>query len=106
MNIYKADFSGLVRSYKYSEIPSPFYLAADKYRVDVIAGEAVSATPANRFVGQQELQGFEAVRYRSESGDFRTGCSKCEQCHFKGFFRSEHRRELQRRLYLDNDSQR
>ena len=46
VNIYKADFSGLVRSYKYSEIPSPFYLAADKYRVDVIAGEAVSATPA------------------------------------------------------------
>lgn len=46
VNIYKADYSGLVRSYSYSEIPSPLYLASDKYRVDVIAGEAVSANPA------------------------------------------------------------
>lgn len=45
VNIYKADFSGLVRSYTYSDIPSPMYLAADKYRVDVLAGEAVAATP-------------------------------------------------------------
>ena len=45
VNIYKADYSGLVRSYKYSDIPSPLYLAADKYRVDVIAGEAVSQSP-------------------------------------------------------------
>ena len=45
VNIYKADYSGLVRSYTYSEIPSPLYLAADKYRVDVIAGEAVAETP-------------------------------------------------------------
>lgn len=46
VNIYKADYSGLVRSYVYSEIPSPLYLAADKYRVDIIAGEAVAANPA------------------------------------------------------------
>ena len=46
VNIYKADFSGLVRSYRYSDIPSAIYLAADSYRVDVIAGEAVSASPA------------------------------------------------------------
>ena len=46
VNIYKADYSGLVRSYDYSAIPSPLYLAADKYRVDVIAGEAVAKTPA------------------------------------------------------------
>lgn len=45
VNIYKADYSGLVRSYRYSDIPSPLYLAADKYRVDVIAGEAVSQNP-------------------------------------------------------------
>ena len=44
VNIYKADFSGLVRSYTYSDIPSPMYLAADKYRVDVLAGEAVATT--------------------------------------------------------------
>ena len=46
VKIYKADFSGLVRSYNYSEIPSPFYLAADSYRVDVEAGEAVAANPS------------------------------------------------------------
>ena len=46
VNIYKADFSGLVRSYRYSAIPSSIYLAADSYRVDVLAGEAVAASPA------------------------------------------------------------
>ncbi|MBR5836866.1 MAG: DUF4493 domain-containing protein [Bacteroidales bacterium] len=46
VNIYKADFSGLVRSYRYSDIPSEIYLAADSYRVDVIAGETVSESPA------------------------------------------------------------
>ena len=46
VKIYKADFSGLVRSYTYSAMPSPFYLAADTYRVDVEAGEAVSANPS------------------------------------------------------------
>ena len=46
VNIYKADFSGLVRSYPYNDIPSPLYLAADSYRVDVIAGEATAANPA------------------------------------------------------------
>ena len=46
VNIYKADFSGLVRSYTYGNMPSPFYLAADAYRVDVVAGEAAKETPA------------------------------------------------------------
>lgn len=46
VNVYKADFSGLVRSYQYSQMPSPFYLAADAYRVDVEAGESVKANPA------------------------------------------------------------
>lgn len=46
VNIYNADFSGLVRSYNYAEIPSPFYLKAGDYRVDVIAGESTSASPA------------------------------------------------------------
>lgn len=45
VNIYKSNFDGLVRSYKYSEIPSPFYLIEDSYRVDVLAGEAVAETP-------------------------------------------------------------
>ena len=46
VKIYKADFSGLVRSYTYDNMPSPFYLAADTYRVDVIAGEAAMESPA------------------------------------------------------------
>lgn len=45
VNIYKADFSGLVRSYTYSTMPSSFYLAADSYRVDVLAGEIVEENP-------------------------------------------------------------
>ena len=45
VKIYKSDFSGLVRSYTYANIPSPFYLAADTYRVDVEAGESVAANP-------------------------------------------------------------
>ena len=45
VKIYKADFSGLVRSYTYNNMPSPFYLAADAYRVDVVAGEAAKETP-------------------------------------------------------------
>lgn len=45
VNIYKADYSGLVRSYSYNNIPSPLYLVADSYRVDVMAGEAVAANP-------------------------------------------------------------
>lgn len=46
VKIYKSDYSGLVRSYTYSDMPSPFYLFADEYRVDVEAGEAVAENPA------------------------------------------------------------
>lgn len=46
VNIYKADYSGLVRSYTYGQMPSMLYLAVDSYRVDVIAGEAAAASPS------------------------------------------------------------
>ena len=46
VNIYLDDFTGLVRTYPYGEMPSSLYLAANDYRVDVIAGEAVAANPA------------------------------------------------------------
>ena len=46
VRIYKTDFSGMVREYTYSDMPSPFYLAADSYRVDVEAGESVKNAPA------------------------------------------------------------
>lgn len=45
VNIYKKDFSGLVRSYPYTDMPSPFYLAVGDYRVDVLAGECVASEP-------------------------------------------------------------
>ena len=48
VNIYKGDLSGLVRSYRYSELPSSLYLRVIDcgYRVDVLAGEAVAEVPA------------------------------------------------------------
>lgn len=46
VNIYYADFSGLVRSYVYSEAPEKIWLPANDYRVDVLAGESVKASPA------------------------------------------------------------
>lgn len=60
VNIYKADYSGLVRSYAYAEIPSPLYLAADSYRVDVIAGEAVSSAPAAASWDSKSYKGSQA----------------------------------------------
>ena len=57
VDIYKADFSGKVRSYTYSNMPSPFYLAADTYRVDVIAGEAVKDEPAVASWEQKSYKG-------------------------------------------------
>jgi hypothetical protein len=50
VNIYYADKSGLVRSYTYAEMPSPFYLAAGEYRVDVLAGESVKISGFGTFV--------------------------------------------------------
>lgn len=47
VNIYYADFSGLVRSYAYSELPETIYLPANSYRVDVVAGEMTQANPQN-----------------------------------------------------------
>lgn len=41
VNIYYADYGGLVRSYSYQSLPETIYLPADSYRVDVAAGEIV-----------------------------------------------------------------
>lgn len=46
VNIYYADFSGLVRSYSYAETPEKIWLPANDYRVDVLAGESVKDSPA------------------------------------------------------------
>jgi len=43
INIYKADFSGLVRHYTYPHLPVEIYLAADSYRIDVLSGPITSS---------------------------------------------------------------
>lgn len=45
LDLYYADFSGLIRSYRYSELPEVIWLPANSYRVDVIAGEAAKDAP-------------------------------------------------------------
>ena len=57
VKIYKADFSGLVRSYVYSEMPSTLYLPADSYRIDVTAGELSKETPAAASWEQKSYKG-------------------------------------------------
>lgn len=59
VKIYKANHKGLVRSYTYSDMPSTLYLAADEYRVDVEAGEAVKAEPAPASWDQKSYKGSE-----------------------------------------------
>ena len=60
VKIYKADFSGKVREYVYSEMPSQIYLPAGEYRVDVAAGEAVKATPSAASWEQKSYSGSES----------------------------------------------
>lgn len=57
VNIYYADFSGLVRSYTYSQAPETIWLPANAYRVDVIAGEASKASPAPASWEQKSYKG-------------------------------------------------
>ncbi len=57
VKIYKADFSGLVRSYVYSEMPATLYLPADSYRIDVTAGELSKETPAAASWEQKSYRG-------------------------------------------------
>ena len=57
VKIYKDNFKGLVRDYTYNAMPSPFYLAAGSYRVDVAAGEMVKAQPALASWDQKSYKG-------------------------------------------------
>jgi len=61
VNIYYADFSGLVRTYKYSEAPAKVYLPVADYRVDVIAGEAAKATPVRATWDSKSYKGSSPV---------------------------------------------
>ena len=60
ISIYKADFSGKVREYKYSELPAAIYLPADNYRVDVLAGEAAAASPSRASWDRKSYAGSSA----------------------------------------------
>lgn len=57
VKIYKADFSGKVREYRYSEMPQALYLPADDYRVDVTAGECAAADPQSASWEQKSYSG-------------------------------------------------
>ena len=61
VSIYKGDFSGKVREYVYSQIPASIMLPADDYRVDVVAGELVKATPAVASWEQKSYKGSSDV---------------------------------------------
>ncbi len=65
VGIYKADFSGKVREYVYSQIPEAIYLPADDYRVDVVAGELVKETPAVASWDQKSYKGSSTVKIES-----------------------------------------
>ncbi len=76
VSIYYADFSGLVRSYRCSEMPQAVYLPAGNYRVDVEAGEMVRDHPANpsseqkSYAGSQEftITGGQTTQVSVEAG--------------------------------------
>ena len=59
VNIYYADFLGLVRTYRYGDAPEEIILPAGEYRVDVIAGEAAKETPAAASWEQKSYKGSE-----------------------------------------------
>lgn len=61
IRIYKADFSGLVRAYKYSEMPATLYLPADSYRIDVSAGEIAKDAPQIASWEQKSYKGSKEV---------------------------------------------
>ena len=62
VSIYKADFSGKVREYIYSQIPQYIYLPENDYRVDVVAGEQAKAEPAVASWDQVSYKGSSDVK--------------------------------------------
>ncbi len=57
VNIYHADYSGLVRTYRYAEKPQTIWLATGAYRVDVVAGEAAKSAPVAASWEQKSYKG-------------------------------------------------
>lgn len=69
IRIYKDDFSGMVRHYKYSELPQKIYLPAGGYRIDVLAGEAAKETPAYASWEQKSYKGSKTVSISAGSSE-------------------------------------
>lgn len=69
IRIYKDDFSGMVRHYKYSELPAKIYLPSGGYRVDVLAGEAAKETPAYASWEQKSYKGSKNVTISDGSSE-------------------------------------
>lgn len=67
VRIYKADFSGMVRQYKYSEIPASIYLPADDYRIDVKAGGSVMNPVVYASWDQKSYAGSENVTIKAST---------------------------------------
>ncbi len=67
VSIYKGDFSGKVRDYVYSELPSAIYLPADDYRIDVVAGEAAKEQGAAASWEQKSYSGSSDIKISSGS---------------------------------------
>ena len=67
VSIYKGDFSGKVRDYVYSELPSAIYLPADDYRIDVVAGEAAKEQGAAASWEQKSYKGSSDIKISAGS---------------------------------------
>ncbi|MCQ2176917.1 MAG: PCMD domain-containing protein [Bacteroidales bacterium] len=65
VNIYNGDFSGLVRSYGYTEVPAQIWLPCSRYRVDVVAGEAAKPEPRQACWESRSFFGSEYVDIRA-----------------------------------------
>ena len=61
VRIYKDDFSGMVRHYKYSQMPESVFLPVGGYRVDVLAGEAAKEAPSVASWDQKSYKGSAPV---------------------------------------------
>lgn len=69
--IYKPEYEGLIREYKYSDMPETIYLPVPKgdlkYRVDVYAGERVKDTPAKASWNSKSYKG--STEFSVKAGD-------------------------------------
>ena len=61
IRIYKDDFSGMVRHYRYSEMPQKIYLPVGGYRIAVLAGEAAKETPSYASWEQKSYKGSKSA---------------------------------------------